>query len=116
MKSQRSTKATYFFILSAIGLITAWWFNALAVLNARDYWNAWFGSEVDLVLSFDILIVAFAGVAFMIWEGRRLKMKRIWFYIVVAMFTAMAFTFPLFLAMRELKLAQLEAAEAKLSA
>jgi hypothetical protein len=37
-------------------------------------------------------------------------MKRIWFYIVVAMFTAMAFTFPLFLAMRELKLKQLEQA------
>jgi hypothetical protein len=48
----------------------------------------------------------------MIWEGRRLGMKNIWAYIVVAMFTAMAFTFPLFLAMRELKLAKLEAAKA----
>jgi len=110
MTKQRTARATYFFILSAIGLITAWWFNALAVMNSQDYLSAWFGSEVDLVLSFDILIVAFAGVAFMIWEGRRLKMKRIWFYIVVAMFTAMAFTFPLFLAMRELKLKQLEQA------
>ncbi|MEY4988794.1 MAG: hypothetical protein RI933_427 [Actinomycetota bacterium] len=112
MKTQRGVKANYYFILAAIGLITAWIFNGIAVMKSQDYLAAWFGTEVDLVLSFDIFVVAFAVMPFMIWEGRRLGMKNIWAYIVVAMFTAMAFTFPLFLAMRELKLAKLEAAKA----
>jgi hypothetical protein len=61
------------------------------------------------VLSLDILIVAIAGSALMIMEAKRLGMKRVWLYIVASGVTAFAFTFPLFLAMRERKLAQLEA-------
>jgi hypothetical protein len=34
-------------------------------------------------------------------EARRVGMKRVWPYIVLSGVTAMAFTFPLFLAMRE---------------
>jgi hypothetical protein len=61
------------------------------------------------VLSLDILIVAIAGSALMIMEAKRLGMKRVWLYIGASGVTAFAFTFPLFLAMRERKLAQLEA-------
>jgi hypothetical protein len=43
----------------------------------------------------------------MITEAKRLGMKRVWLYIVLSGVTAMAFTFPLFLAMRERKLASL---------
>jgi uncharacterized membrane protein len=42
-------------------------------------------------------------------EAKRLGMKRVWLYIVVSGVTAFAFTFPLFLAMRERKLSQIEA-------
>jgi hypothetical protein len=45
----------------------------------------------------------------MIMEAKRLGMKRVWLYIGASGVTAFAFTFPLFLAMRERKLAQLEA-------
>jgi hypothetical protein len=106
MKTKPNARANYFFILSAIGLITAWWFNAIAVMNAQDYLAAWFGTEVDWVLSLDLTIVAIAGVTFMILEAKKLGMKRVWLYILLSGFTAMAFTFPLFLAMRELKLAK----------
>lgn len=111
MKSRRRAKAVFFFILSAIGLVTAWIFNGLAVENSADYMKAWFGSEVDLVLSLDLLIVAVSAVAFMIWEGHRLEIKRVWLYILGSFVTAMAFTFPLFLAVRELKLREIEEAE-----
>jgi len=40
-------------------------------------------------------------------EGRKLGMKRVWVYIALSGVTAFAFTFPLFLAMRERKLGQL---------
>ena len=51
--------------------------------------------------------MAIAVVVFMISEARRLKMKRVWLYILLSGITAMAFTFPLFMAMRERKLDQL---------
>jgi hypothetical protein len=95
-------------ILSIAGLVTAWIFNGIASVQGQNYLDAWFGSAVDWVLSLDILIVAIAGSALMIMEAKRLGMKRVWVYILASGVTAFAFTFPLFLAMRERKLAQLE--------
>jgi len=95
----------YFLILSIIGLITAWVFNGIASVTGQNYLDAWFGLAVDWVLSLDILIVAIAGSAFMIFEARKLGMKRVWLYVLLSGVTAFAFTFPLFLAMRERKLA-----------
>jgi uncharacterized membrane protein len=40
----------------------------------------------------------------MIFEAKRLGMKRVWLYLLLSGVTAMAATFPFFLAMRELKL------------
>ena len=76
-------RAVFFFILSFAGLVTAWYFNALAVMNAQDYLQAWFANEVDWVLSRDLTIVAIAGVTFMIYEAKRLGMKRVWLDVSV---------------------------------
>ena len=97
----------FFLILSLVGLITAWVFNGIASVTGQNYLDAWLGSAVVWVLSLDILIVAIAGSAFMIFEARKLGMKRVWIYILLSGLTAFAFTFPLFLAMREKKLAAL---------
>jgi uncharacterized membrane protein len=40
----------------------------------------------------------------MIFEAKRLGMKRVWLYLLLSGVTAFAATFPFFLAMRELKL------------
>jgi uncharacterized membrane protein len=97
--------------LAAVGLVTAWILNGLAVMNNQDYTSAWFGTAVDWVLSADFTIVAIAVVVFMISEARRLKMKRVWLYILLSGVTAMAFTFPLFMAMRERQLAKISSKE-----
>lgn len=109
----KNSRAIFFFVLSGIGLVTAWYFNGIAVMKAQDYLKAWFDKEVDWVLAMDLTIVAIAASAFIIIEGRRLKMKRVWLYIVLSGITAMAATFPFFLAMRELKLAALKEAASK---
>ncbi|MET0296606.1 MAG: DUF2834 domain-containing protein, partial [Microbacterium sp.] len=44
---------------------------------------------------------AVAGAVFIVVEARRLGMKRAWLYIALSLVTAFAFTFPLFLAMRQ---------------
>ncbi len=92
-------------MLAGIGFVTAMVFNGIAVMSGQDYAAAWFGTAVDWVLSADLLVVAIASVVLMLAEARRIGMKRVWLYIALSGVTAMAFTFPLFLAMRERHLA-----------
>lgn len=103
MSSPSNPRFWLYLGLSILGLVTAWIFNGLAVMGEADYLGAWFSSPVDWVLSADLLVVALAGSIFMIIEGRRLGMRNVWLYIVLSGVTAFAFTFPLFLAMRERK-------------
>ena len=48
-----------------------------------------------------LFVAAVAGSILIIVEARRCGMKRGWLYVVASGLTAFAFTFPLFLAMRE---------------
>ena len=96
-------RARIYFALSALGLITAWVLNGIASFEGANYLSAWFGSVVDWVLSVDLLIVAAATIVFMLHEAKKLGMKRVWLYFLLSGVTALAFTFPLFLAFRELK-------------
>jgi uncharacterized membrane protein len=102
---KHQTRFVFYLVLSVVGLITAWVFNGIASVMGANYLLAWFGTPVDWVLSLDLLIVAVAGSAFMIFEAKKLGMKRVWVYIALSGITAFAFTFPLFLALRERKLA-----------
>lgn len=97
-----------YFSLAIVGFVTAMVFNGLAVMNGEDYSAAWFGSAVDWVLSADLSVVAIASVVLIFAEGNRLGMKRVWIYVALSAFTAMAFTFPLFLAMRERRLSEMK--------
>jgi hypothetical protein len=87
--------------LAIAGLITAWVFNYQAVMNGEDYARAWTATAVDLVATYDLGIVAVAGVVFMFAESSRIGMKRTWILVVLSGITAMAFVFPMFLALRE---------------
>ena len=77
-------RARIYFVLAGIGLFTAWWFNAIASLEGQDYIKAWFGSAVDWVLSLDLLIVILALVVFMLYEAKKLGMKRVWLYFLAS--------------------------------
>ncbi|WP_342775546.1 DUF2834 domain-containing protein [Rhodoglobus vestalii] len=100
--------AVTFAILAILGLVGTWIFNILAIVQMRDFLGDWFGSGPAVnSLGVDLLVVAVAGSILIIIEARRLGMKRAWLYIVLSGITAFAFTFPLFLAMRERKLVEL---------
>jgi len=102
--------AIFFFIVAGIGLATAWYFNGLAVMRSENYLADGFTSNVDWVYSLDLLLGGIAGMALIVIESRRLKMRFWWLYIVAAFVTAFSFVFPLFLGFRELALAKREAA------
>jgi len=88
--------------LAIAGLVGTWTFNALAIVQMRDFIGDWVGSGAAVSsLTVDLLVAAVAGCILIIVEARRLGMKRAWLYVVLSGLTAFAFTFPLFLAMRE---------------
>ncbi len=94
--------------LSIIGLVGTLIYNVTTVIEGRDFFGD-LGSGGPAVgsLGVDLLVVAVAGSVLIVVEARRLRMKRAWLYIVLSLITAIAFTFPLFLAMRERRLLEL---------
>lgn len=101
MTRESSIRYWTYLALAVTGFVTAMIFNGLAFVRGENYGTAWFGSAVDWVLSADLSVVAVAAVVWMFAEAKRVRMKRVWVYVLLSGVTAMAFTFPLFLAMRE---------------
>jgi len=98
--------AIIWFVLAIAGLVLSTVFNALSVVQARNYFGDWVGSGPAVTsLMLDLLIVAVAGGILVIVEAHRLGMRFGWLYLAISAVTAFAFGFPLFLAMRERHLA-----------
>ena len=97
--------AVAFFVLAIAGLIGTWYFNVLAIVQMRDFIGDWVNSGPAVSsLTVDLLVVAVAGCILIIVEAKRLGMRGGWVYVALSGLTAIAFTFPLFLAMRERRL------------
>ncbi len=104
--------AIIWFALAGVGLVGTWWFNVAFVLESggADYFGAWFANAATASASVDLLVVAVAAAIFMIVEGARLGwVKWVWVLVVLSAVTAIAFTFPLFLALRAVALSRREA-------
>lgn len=97
-----NARSVTFAIIALAGLIGTWTYNIIAILERNDFLGDWFtnGPAVGS-LTTDLLVMAIAGCAFIVIEGRRLGMRHLWAYIVFSGLTAIAFTFPLFLMNRE---------------
>jgi hypothetical protein len=100
-----SPLAIAYLVLAVAGLVGTWIYNGIAIAQMNDF-------VTDLVTSgpavssitVDLLVAAVAGSVFIIVEARRLGMRFGWLYVVASGLTAFAFTFPLFLAMRQRRL------------
>lgn len=97
-----NSRAITFGVIAIIGLIGTWTYNAIAIIERNDFVGDWFNNGPAVgSLTTDLLVMAIAGCAFIVIEGRRLGMRHLWAYIAFSGLTAIAFTFPLFLANRE---------------
>ncbi|WP_295791093.1 DUF2834 domain-containing protein [uncultured Microbacterium sp.] len=97
--------AVAYLVLSVAGLVGTWVFNAFAIVQMRDFVGDLVSSGPAVSsITVDLLVVAIAGSIFVLVEGRRLGMRFAWVYVVLSGLTAFAFTFPLFLAMRQRRL------------
>ena len=99
-----NSRSIFYFLLSVAGLIGTWYFNLMAIKQGRDFFADWSSTPAVSSATTDLLIAASAASIFMFYESKRLKMKYVWFFILGSFVTAIAFTFPLFLAFRERKL------------
>lgn len=100
-----TTLVFVYLALAVVGLIGTWTWNVQAIMQASDFIGDWTMSGPAVSsLTTDLLITAIAGSVLIIVEARRLGMRAGWAYVLLGLVTAFAFTFPLFLAVRERRL------------
>lgn len=100
-KQSRGLEITYF-VIAGLGLVITAIFNIQGTMQGLgNPFAIWFANATASSLAVDLFIAASAASIFIIIEGNRLQMKRPWLYVAVSFVTAVAFAFPLFLAMRE---------------
>ncbi len=109
----RAPLTVVYLALSVIGLVGTWWFNLAFMTGGGNYVAAWFANDASSSAAVDIIVAGIAACVLYVREGTRLSWSRvrIALLVVLSFVLAVAFTFPLFLALRELDLARRPTAE-----
>lgn len=95
---------------AAAGAIVPWYFNILhmrqsgQMLTPQSWLAGGFINPLTASITTDFLIGTTPVLLWMILEARRLRMRHWWFYVVTTFLVAFAFSCPLFLLMREMRL------------
>jgi len=98
--------ALVYLALSLVGIAITWTFNGLAIAQGSAWFGEWFSNgAATQSLQWDLVVLATAASVFVIVESRRIGMRRAWVLVPLSFLTAVAFTVPLFLALRERHLA-----------
>jgi hypothetical protein len=96
-----------YLVLAVAGLVGTWYFN-LTFSPGPDgdgYLQAWFANPASSSAAVDVIVTALAACLFYVTEGRRAGLRYAWVLVPLTFLLALAFTFPLFLALRERRLA-----------
>lgn len=106
-----------YYALAVVALVATWRQNLAfgselgvgPVELFRQFWPALFANRATTSITLDLFLLMLAGVIWMVLEARRLRIRGAWLYVVFAILIAISVTFPLFLAARERRLAEVEA-------
>ena len=95
-----------YLVLAVIGLVGCWyfniqWFGGDGARGMGDFVEAVFDNSASSSISWDLSFGGLAAAVFLVVEGKRVGMRHVWWYLIPFFLVAFAFTFPLFLAMRE---------------
>tara|TARA_R110002072_G_scaffold146897_1_gene294055 strand:+ start:1010 stop:1363 length:354 start_codon:yes stop_codon:yes gene_type:complete len=111
--AQPSKSLEYFYIICAIaGAISTWYFNIQFIIDHGGFSLITFLQEMFATngassFSSDFIVV---GLVFLVWsfrEAKRLEIRKWWLFFVVTFGVALAFTMPLFMLIRERRIAAL---------
>jgi hypothetical protein len=105
-----------YLLLALIGLIATWYFNFQFYATANDtsiinFINQTVTTIPAKSISADISVVATTFLIWMVHESLRLKIKYWWIIIPLTFLVALAFSFPVFLFMRDRHLERLSKTE-----
>lgn len=75
------------------------------ILSESPSWSALTDGPIATFITIDLLALALVATIFMVVEGRRLKLRRLWVYIVLTFAVAASVALPLFLIARTRNLA-----------
>jgi hypothetical protein len=98
-------------VLAVVGLVATWYFNLRFMAESGGTFSvvafvqSGYANSASASLSNDLAV---GTVAFLVWsfaEARRLGMRHWWAYVVLTFGVAFACAFPLFLLVRERRLA-----------
>ena len=99
--------AVVWFALALLGLVGTWANNLEFIADPQGlgYVEAWFVNPASSSAAIDVIVTALAACLFYVVEGRRLGWTRwAWILVPLTFAVALAFTFPLFLGLRQLAL------------
>jgi Terpene cyclase DEP1 len=111
MKLLLDHKHYFYLLLAILGGGLTFYFAVLGIIEHNGDFDSiafitstWTDNYYAKSLTLDFWTGTIAGTFFILVEGLRLKMKRIWLYLFLTVCVAFAFGFPLFLFIRELHL------------
>jgi hypothetical protein len=109
-QSRTTVRCTVYGVIAFAALILTWSQN-LAFFAQRDNGglagflrDAW-ANHAAASLGNDVILVALTAAVFMVIEARRLGIRHVWVFFVLALGVAISVAFPLFLIVRERRLA-----------
>lgn len=112
MTVQRSTLSWIYGLVAVIALVGTWGNNldymslGLSPLDVNlHFWKETLANPASRSITVDVFFLGFPISIWMILEARRLQMRGIWWYLVGSLLIAISVTVPLFMALRERKLA-----------
>ncbi len=115
MTRARRLLFAWYLVLAGVALVTCWRQNLLFMADESitlaegflAFWPALLANHATTSITIDIFVFALAAVTWMAVEARRTGMRFVWLYAVFGLLVAISVTYPLFLAMRERRLAEL---------
>jgi len=105
-----SILAWFYLVCAIAGAIIPWYYNLVQVLNGPEefsmtnYFKGGFANNFAASITTDFFIGTTPVLVWMIVEGKKLKMKGVWWYVPFSFIISFAFTCPLFLFNRQRKL------------
>lgn len=100
----------FYLILCILGIMLPYWqFLTWIAENAPAFdglIREAFGSRISAFAWLDVIVSAVVLLGFILYEGRRLNIRRLWFPILGTCAVGVSFGLPLFLLMREVQLSK----------
>lgn len=101
-------QGTLYLALCVIGVIIPFsfiiGFFGLPEPSVPLFFTSIFVNNVSSAVAGDLVVSSLVFFAFLFYEGKRLKMERLWFFIPATLFIGLSFGLPLFLYFRAKKI------------